>query len=262
MSQPAAVPAFDLTGRRALVTGAGQGIGAAVALALAEAGADVAVHHRRSAQGAADLVDRIHELGRRAITVAGDLTVTEQADRAVGEAAARLGGLDVVVCNAGDLFGRCAVAEMSDEHYEAVLAVNLGTTFRTCRAALPHLRAADRPGRIITMSSLAAETGGSTGAVMYAAAKAAIRGFTKGLAKEVGPDGITVNALAPGFIGETSFHRTFTPPAAQQQTIAAIPIGRPGVPADVAAAAVWLASDAAGFVTGTTIDIDGGVAVR
>ncbi|HEX8629927.1 MAG TPA: SDR family oxidoreductase [Catenuloplanes sp.] len=257
-----AVGRFDLTGRRALVTGGGQGIGAAVAVALAEAGADVAVHYRQSARGAAEVVDRIHGLGRRAIALAGDLTVTEQADRVVGEAAARLGGLDVVVCNSGGLLGRCPVADMPDEHYEGVLAVNVGSTFRTCRAALPYLRGGDRAGRIITMSSLAAETGGSNGAVLYATAKAAIRGFTKGLAKEVAGDGITVNALAPGFIGETAFHTTFTPPAAQEKTIAGIPLGRPGVPADVAGVVVWLASDAAAFVTGTTIDIDGGVALR
>src|SRR5690606_19446049 len=167
------------------------------------------------------------------------------------------GGLDVLVCNAGHLIGRVPVAEMSDEHYRRVVDVNLGATFWTCRAAIEHLRASNR-ARIITMASLAAHNGGGPGSVLYAAAKAGIRGFTKGLAKELGPAGITVNAVAPGYIAETAFHATFSTPEAQQNMIKNTPIGRAGRVEDVAAAVRYLASAEAGYITGTTLDIDGG----
>ncbi|MFD9943645.1 SDR family NAD(P)-dependent oxidoreductase [Nonomuraea sp. NPDC059023] len=245
----------DLLGTRALVTGAAHGIGAAIAVALAEAGADVAVHYGRSA-GAADTVARVEAFGRKALAVQADLTSTEEAGRLVGEAVAFLGGLDVVVCNAGHLVGRSTVAGMSDEQFAATLDVNLGATFRTCRAAVPHMGA---KGRIITMSSLAAHNGGGPGSAAYAAAKAGVIGFTKALAKELAPQGITVNALAPGFIGQTAFHDTFTSAEARSAIVGGIPAGREGDPADVAAAAVYLAAPGNGFVTGTTLDIDGGV---
>lgn len=252
---------FDLTGRRALVTGAGHGIGAAIAEALAGAGADVVVHYGRSAGPAAEVVDRIGALGRKATAVGADVTVTAEVDRLVDEAAGFLGGLDVLVCNAGHLVGRSSVADMTDEHFGSVVEVNLGSTFRTVRAAIPHLRAAGG-GRVVTMASLAAHNGGGPGAAVYAAAKAGVVGLTKGLAKELGPDGITVNALAPGFIGGTAFHDTFTPAAAQQAMVGGIAVRRGGTPVDVAGAVVWLCSEAAGFVTGTTTDIDGGVGFR
>jgi 3-oxoacyl-[acyl-carrier protein] reductase len=253
---------FDLTGRRAMVTGAGHGIGAAIAEALAGAGADVVVHYGRSAGPAAEVVERIGALGRKATAIGADVTVTAEVDRLVDEAVGFLGGLEILVCNAGHLVGRSPVADMTDEHFAKVVEVNLGSTFRTVRAAIPHLRAAGTAGRIVTMASLAAHNGGGPGAAVYAASKAGIVGLTKGLAKELGPDGITVNALAPGFIGGTAFHDTFTPPAAQEATIRGIAVGRGGTAADVGGAVVWLCSDAASFVTGTTTDIDGGVGFR
>ncbi|MFC7625004.1 SDR family NAD(P)-dependent oxidoreductase [Microlunatus sp. GCM10028923] len=247
----------DLSGARALVTGAGHGIGRGIALGLAAAGADVAVHYGSSADAAAETVSMIEKLGRKATAVQADVTSAEQVDRAVGEAVAFLGGLDILVCNAGHLIGRVPVAEMSEEHYAQVVDVNLGATFRTCRAAIEPLRESARP-RIITMSSLAAHNGGGPGSVIYAAAKAGIRGFTKGLAKELGPDKITVNAVAPGYIADTAFHNTFSTAEAQQNMIKNTPIGRPGQVEDVAAAVVFLASAEAGYLTGTTLDLDGG----
>ncbi|HEX6682219.1 MAG TPA: SDR family NAD(P)-dependent oxidoreductase [Candidatus Limnocylindrales bacterium] len=245
--------------RRALVTGAGHGIGAAIALALAEDGCDVAVHFRHSG---GDTASRIEALGRKAIALQADLTVKAEADRMVDQAVAFLGGLDILVCNAGHLVGRVAVAEMSDEHFLEVLDVNIGTAFRTIRAAIPHLREAGANGRVITMSSLAAHNGGGNGSAVYSAAKAGVRGLTKGLAKELAPHGVTVNALAPGFIGATAFHDTFTPAAVQETIISGVPLKRGGTVEEVASAVVWLASPGAGYVTGSTIDIDGGAWFR
>jgi 3-oxoacyl-[acyl-carrier protein] reductase len=253
---------FDLTGRRALVTGAGHGIGAGIAEALAAAGADVVVHYGRSGGPAAEVVERIGALGRKATAIGADVTVTSEVDRLVDEAVAFLGGLEILVTNAGHLIGRSPVADMSDEHFSKVVEVNLGSTFRTVRAAIPHLRAAGTKGRVVTMASLAAHNGGGAGAAVYAASKAGVVGLTKGLAKELGPAGITVNALAPGFIGGTAFHDTFTPPEAQKAMVGGIGVGRGGTVEDVAGAVVWLCSDAGAFINGTTVDIDGGVGYR
>ncbi|MFI2485812.1 SDR family NAD(P)-dependent oxidoreductase [Promicromonospora kroppenstedtii] len=249
--------AMDMTGARVLVTGAGHGIGRGIALGLAAAGADVVVHYGSSADAAAQTVADVEALGRKAVAVRADVTVTEDVDRLVAESVAFLGGLDVVVCNAGHLIGRVPVAEMSDEHYASVVDVNLGATFRTCRAAIPHLLESDRP-RIVAMSSLAAHNGGGPGSVVYAAAKAAVRGFVKGLAKELGPQGVTVNAVAPGYIADTAFHGTFSSAEAQRKMVAGTPVGRPGTVDDVAAAVLYLASREASYITGTTLDVDGG----
>ncbi|WP_299536054.1 SDR family NAD(P)-dependent oxidoreductase [uncultured Streptomyces sp.] len=248
----------ELNGSFALVTGSGHGIGRAIAVGLAEAGADVAVHYHSSGEEAAKTVAAIEALGRRAKAFRADVTVTADVDRLVEEAASFLGGLDVLVCNAGHLVGRATVEEMSDAHFDQVIQVNLTSAFRTVRAALPHLKRSSA-GRVVTMSSLAAHNGGGPGSVAYAASKAGVRGFTKGLAKELGSAGITVNSVAPGFIRGTAFHDTFTAPAAQEAMAAGIPVGRAGTPEDVASAVVHLASPASGFLTGTTVDIDGGV---
>lgn len=245
----------DLTGARALVTGAGHGIGRAIAVALAAAGADVAVHYGTSAEGAGETAAAITGRGRRAKTFAGDVRHAAQVNAFVADAVEFLGGLDVLVTNAGHLIGRGKVAEMTDEHWHNVIDVNLTSTFLTCRAALPAL--VETGGRIVTMASVASHNGGGPGAVAYAAAKAGVVGFTKGLAREVGPQGVTVTAVAPGFIGGTAFHDTFTTPEAQAGIIGTIPVGRGGTPEDVAAAVVYLASPDARFASGGIIDLTG-----
>ncbi|SDS64517.1 SDR family NAD(P)-dependent oxidoreductase [Microlunatus soli] len=247
----------SLAGRRALVTGSGHGIGAGIATALAAAGADVVVHYGQSADKAEQTRQQVAGHGVRSTILQADVTRTVEVDRLIADSVDFLGGLDILVCNAGHLVGREAVATMTDDHYASVMEVNIGATFRTVRAALPHLEKSDH-GRIVTMSSLAAQNGGGNGSTIYAAAKSAVLGFTKGLAKEIAGSGTTVNALAPGFIGDTPFHDRFSPPEAQQTMIAGIPLGRAGQVSEVASAVTWLCSDGAAFVTGTTVDITGG----
>ncbi|MBH0098601.1 3-oxoacyl-ACP reductase FabG [Salinibacterium sp. NSLL150] len=252
---------LNLTGRKALVTGAGQGIGAAIALGLAQAGADVVVHYAKSKDAAADVVAQIVALGRTSVAVQGDLTDSAQATSVVDAAAQALGGLDIIVNNAGNLVGRHTIAEMSDEHWHQVMDVNATSGFFVSRAAIPYLTQSSA-GRVIMMSSLASENGGGAGAVAYATAKSAIVGFTRGLAKELAASNITVNALAPGFIGDTPFHNNFTPSSAQPGIIAGVPLGRAGTVEDVAGVTAFLASDLSSYVTGQVLDINGGLNFR
>jgi 3-oxoacyl-[acyl-carrier protein] reductase len=252
---------IDLTGRRALVTGAGSGIGAAIARVLAECGADVAVHYATSRDGAELLAKEIVDRGRRAVALPADLTEPAAAAATVAATVAALGGLDILVNNAGHLVSRCPIADMPDQLWAKVMDVNVSSTFFTSRAAIPYLRRSTA-GRIVLMSSLAAENGGGAGSVAYAAAKAALIGFGRGLAKELAPDAVTVNAVAPGFIGQTPFHDTFTPPQAQAQIVASIPLGREGTPVDVAGVVAFLASAQSSYLTGQVIDINGGLQFR
>ncbi|WP_147917175.1 SDR family NAD(P)-dependent oxidoreductase [Ruania zhangjianzhongii] len=243
-----------LTGRRVIVTGGGVGIGLGIVRQFAAAGAQVALTtHSRAA------TDVVQTLAGGGLTVIGaqlDATDSAQVNTVVDDLAANLGGLDVVVNNAGGLVGRHTFAETSDEHWATVWSVNVTSAFYVSRAGLRHL---GEGGRIINISSLAGENGGGNGSGPYATSKAAVDGLTRALAKEVAPAGITVNSIAPGLILDTPFHETFTPKAAQQQTIAGIPVGRPGYPADVATAAEYFARLDSGFVTGTVLDLNGGV---
>lgn len=244
----------DLSGRTALVTGGATGIGRGIALALAEAGADVAITYR-SHDGEA-VAKAITDLGRRSAAYELDATDSASVDRVVDQAAADLGGkLDILVNNAGGLLARQPIAQMSDEHWHQVIDLNLFSAFACTRAALRHL---PEGGRVVNISSLAGRNGGGTGAVAYGASKAGMDGLTRGLAKELGPRGITVNSIAPGLILDTPFHETFTPPEQQQATIDSTPVGRAGFPADVAGAVLYLVSDLGSFCTGTVIDLNGG----
>lgn len=246
---------IDLSGHRALVTGAGHGIGAEIAETLAVAGADVVVHYGSSAADAAETVTAIEAAGRKSIAIQADVTVPEQVRHLVAESVAFLGGLTVLVANAGAVVTRSPVAELTPQLWRQIIDVNATSTFLTCQAAIPAL--VDSRGSIVTLGSVSAYNGGGPGAVAYATAKAAVAGFTRGLARELAPSGVRVNAVAPGFIANTRFHAA-TPPAAVAAITAGIPIGRAGRSSDVAGVVAFLASPLAAFVTGETVDITGG----
>jgi 3-oxoacyl-[acyl-carrier protein] reductase len=246
---------INLTGKTALVTGGNSGLGRAIALLLAEAGADVALTY--FSNPGEQTVTAIRALGRNSLALRMDATDSAEVNRVMPELARRLGGhIDILINNAGYFVGRVLVGEMSDEHWQRVINVNLNSVFYCIRAALPYMHTGW--GRIVNMSSMAAHTGGGTGAVAYAAAKAGLLGFTRGLAKELAPKGITVNAVAPGLILGTPFHETFNTEEGRRSAIANTPLKRGGVPDDVAGAVLFLVSDLAGFITGEVTDVNGG----
>jgi len=243
---------FDLTGRCALVTGATGGIGAAVATALHERGAKVALSGTRQ-----ERLDALAaQLGARSTTIACDLSDRDAVSALAGRAEEALGGLDIMVNNAGitrdNLFMR-----MKDDEWDQVIAVNLTAAFLICRSALRGMMKR-RYGRIINIASISGVVG-NPGQGNYAAAKAGLVGMTKSLAREVAARGVTANCIAPGFI-ETAMTGELT--EKQVETIAAaIPSGSFGKPEDIAAATVYLASAEAGYVTGETLHVNGGMAM-
>ncbi len=244
---------MKLQGQTAIVTGAGRDIGLAAALKLASEGANVAINYFSSSKGADDAVAQITANGGRAFAMQGDLTKQADVDALVGKTVADFGGIDVLVNNAGGLIARVKVAEMSDDHWNAVMDLNLTSTFMMIRACLAHMKT----GTIVNLASQAGRDGGGMGAVAYATSKGAVMTMTRGLAKELGPD-IRVNALCPGMI-DTDFHNIHTPDAARRGLEASAPARRQGTPEDTANLILFLASDESGFVTGTNIDINGGV---
>lgn len=251
-----------LLGKRALVTAGAQGIGLATSRLLLEAGCDVFVHYHRSATAAEALAIEAGALGRRYACASADLTTTAGCDQLVAEAVGFLGGLDVVINNAGSLVGRRSLAEADEAFWNEVMELNIGSARRVSRAALPHLATAAAAGggaSIVNLASLAGRKGGHAGSLAYSTAKGAVLTFTRALANELGPRGIRVNALAPGLILGTAFHTTHTTPESARQTVAGIPLGRAGTAEDVARAAVFLAAEFDGFITGATLDINGGV---
>ncbi|MBX6764874.1 MAG: SDR family oxidoreductase [Rubrobacteraceae bacterium] len=245
----------EIGNKVALVTGGAVGIGRGIALALAESGAHVALTWHSHAEEGKALMDKINNIGQRAIGFSLDVTVSKEVNEAVEYVIAELGRIDILVNNAGGLLGRERIATMSDKHWQQVLDVNLTSAFYCCRAVAGKI---SEGGRIINVSSLAAQNGGGDGATAYAAAKAGMLGLTRGLAKELAHRRVTVNAVAPGLILGTPFHDTFTTPESQQAIIESLPLGRAGYPADVASAVTWLCSEGASWVTGEVISINGG----
>jgi 3-oxoacyl-[acyl-carrier protein] reductase len=246
----------DLTGRRAFVTGGSKGIGAGSAIALAKAGCDVVITYHSDEGGGKRVAGEIERLGRKARAIPCDVCRTADVERAVDEAVGFLGGLDIVFANAGGLIRRSPLAEMDEELFQQVFDLNVTGVFRTVKASVPHLRRAGG-GSIIIMSSVGARTGATIGAVAYAAAKGATMTMARGLSKELAPLKIRVNAVAPGVI-RTDFHIN-TPPEILDSLSKTITVGRLGTPEDVGRVVVFLAGEREGFITGETIDINGGM---
>lgn len=245
-----------LNGKRALVTAGGQGIGLAISRALLDAGCNVAVHYFSSAD-AANQLKAEYDDGRVEVFQA-DLTDESQAEQMVKQAVDTLGGMDILINNAGSLIGRKLLEEIDMKFWQTVVDVNMTSMLNVTKFARPALREA-KGASVVNLASLAGRKGGHPGSLMYSTAKGAVLTMTRALSTELGADGIRVNALAPGLILETSFHNTHTTKESADATIAQIPIGRAGNPGDVAHAALFLAEQLDGFVTGATLDINGGV---
>ena len=243
---------FDLTGKRALVTGASGGIGGAIARAMHEAGAVVALSGTR-AEALQALAD---ELGERAHVTPADLGSAEGAEKLIKDAEAAMGGIDILVNNAGLTRDQLAM-RMKDDDWQTVLDVNLTAAFRLSRACLRSMMKA-RFGRIIGITSVVGVTG-NAGQTNYAASKAGMIGMSKSLAQEVASRGITVNCVAPGFI-ETAMTDVLSDDL-KTRLLESIPAGRLGASADIAGACVYLASDEAAYVTGQTLHVNGGMAM-
>lgn len=262
MADAAALPSLPeslrLAGRTALVTGASRGIGRAIARTLAARGATVAVNYASSEGPAHALRDEIVAAGGTAIVVGFDVGDAAAVDAGVKRVVEQLGGLDILVNNAGISID-ALLMRAREEDFDAIARTNLKGTFMCCKAASRHLLKARTAGRIINLSSVVGEQG-NAGQVMYAASKAGVIGLTKSLAQELASRGVTVNAVAPGFI-ETDMTADALTGKTREALLAKIPLGRVGAAEEVAEAVAFLAAPAAGYITGHVLRINGGLAV-
>ncbi|MBT3482707.1 MAG: SDR family NAD(P)-dependent oxidoreductase [Verrucomicrobiia bacterium] len=247
-----------LDNKNALVTAGAQGIGAAITRHLIDQGANVAIHYFSSADTANELVAYAESQGRKAVALSGDLTNEAEATALVQKASEKLGGLNTLINNAGSLVGRKMLCDMESEFWTKVMDINLTSMMYVTKAALPFL-SSNESSSIVNLASLAGRKGGHPGSLAYSTSKGAILTFTRALSTELGPNGIRVNAIAPGLILGTSFHNTHTSKESADQTTGTIPIQRAGNADDVARAVAYLASEYDGFITGATLDINGGV---
>jgi 3-oxoacyl-[acyl-carrier protein] reductase len=251
----------SLNGKVALVTGASGGIGRATAVELGRLGASVAAHYFSKKDGADETAVALRELGTNADVIQADLRKLDDVVDLIATVERRFERIDVLVNNAGDLVERRSLLEMTDAIWRDVLDRNLTSTFYCCQAAVPGMMKR-RQGAIVNLSSLAAHNGGGPGAFAYAASKGAIVSLTKALAKELAPHGIRVNCVAPGLIGDTAFHQRFTPRETFESMAKNVPLGRAGTPEEVAKAIAFLATDDSAYLTGETIEINGGLLMR
>ena len=247
----------DLEGKRCLIVGASSGIGAAVAARFGALGVRLAVHCNDNRDGAEAVVEAIREAGGKAEVVQGNVADGDVASGLVYKAGALLGGLDILINNAGSMFGRTASADATDEQYQQVIELNIGGVFFASRRAARLMRG-QKSGTIINTTSVAARTGGGDGAGLYGSAKGFVSTITRVLAKELAPAGVRVNAVAPGVI-MTPFHERFSTPAQLEAAAKGIPLGRLGTAEECVGAYEFLASERmSGYITGQIIEVNGG----
>lgn len=247
---------MDFTGKVALVTGGASGIGEAATRAFAKAGAKVAFTYISSGTEANALEKEISGAGGQALAIKADLTKQDETDAAFAAVVRAFGTVDVVFTNAGGILQRIGTIDSSLDLWQRAFDLNVMSTYLTCQAAVK-IMAEKKSGAIVTMSSLAAMDGGGPGALHYASSKGAIVTYTRALAKELGPLGIRVNGVAPGLI-DTRFHVQFNTPEGRKSAVEGTPLRREGTAEDVANLVLFLASDKAAFITGETVQINGG----
>lgn len=245
---------MQLEGKVAFVTGGSRGIGKAIALTLAEAGADVAINYAGNVAAAEEVAAEIRKMGRRALILQGDVSKTEIAAEMMDAVVAEFGHCDILVNNAG-ITRDGLLMRMKEEDWDAVLNTNLKGVYNCTKAAIKYMMK-QKSGKIVNISSVVGVMG-NAGQANYAAAKAGCIGFTKSVAKEVASRGITVNAVAPGFIATDMTN--VLPEKVVEEMAAGIPLKRAGQPVDVAKAVLFLVSDDAAYITGQTLHVDGGM---
>ena len=247
---------LDLTGKTALITGASSGIGAATAAVFADLGAQVAIGYYNNEKGANDVVDAVLTAGGRIIAIKGDVRKTADIRALVDRTTAELGPIDILVNNAGSLVERQKLAQITEERWDEIMNLNLKSAVLCSQIVAPSM-IERKSGVIINIVSIAGRNGGGPGAMAYATAKGALITFTKGLAKELAPQGVRVNGVSPGVI-DTPFHEVFSTPEMIKNFVAGIPMGRVGTSMECATAIAFLASDAASYIAGETLEVNGG----
>jgi len=248
---------IDLSGKVALVTGASSGIGRATAIALSECGAAVAINYNRNEAGAEQGRREITESGGQALAIQADVTRSRDVASLIERTTKELGPIDILVNNAGSLVERLKILELTEERWDEVIDLNLKSAF-LCSKAVAASMMERKGGAIINVSSIAGRNGGALGSIHYSTAKGGLISMTKGFAKELAPFGVRVNAISPGVI-DTPFHEQFSTPEMLKGYIGMIPLARVGKTDEVAKVIAFLASDAAGYLCGETIEINGGM---
>lgn len=248
---------FDFTGKVVLVTGASSGIGRATAELFGSCGASVAITYNNNSAGADATVAAIQASGGKAIAIKADVTENAAIGQMIGEVESGLGSVDILVNNAGSLIERLKTLEMTEQRWNEVMNLNATSAFFAAQAVIPKMLEKGS-GVIINVTSIAGRNGGAPGSIHYSSAKAAMLTMTKGLAKEFAQQGIRINSVSPGVI-DTPYHETFTTSETMDNLRKAIPMGREGKSSEVASVIAFLASDAASYLCGETIEINGGL---